>query len=83
MPNADRTDENPYASPQLQPLRGYWSRFFKALRRAFQRYQDDMRREEIGTFEQLRAWAALLFLLALVLGILASSITALVLHYLA
>jgi hypothetical protein len=83
MPDADRTEENPYASPQLQPLRGYWSRFFPALRRAIRRYQDDMRREEIGAFDQLRAWAALLFLLALVLGIIASSITAFVLQYLA
>lgn len=53
---------NPYAPPEIRPLRGYWARFFPAVRRALSRYRTEMRREKMGIFAQLSAWLALFFI---------------------
>lgn len=48
---------NPYASPDIKPLRGYWARFFPAIVRAFRRYRYEMRRGKMGLFAQFRAFS--------------------------
>jgi hypothetical protein len=67
-PNGER--KNPYAAPELPPLRGYWSRFFPAMGRAIRQYRRDMRRQEIGLAAQLWAWFSLFGLLTILLAII-------------